>query len=54
MTPTSKQVGAQVRLGVMMISLALDVRIRKKERDYKGKGTNIIPGRDDDKFRFLN
>ncbi len=33
MTPTSKRVGARARLGVMMISLALDVRIRKKERD---------------------
>jgi hypothetical protein len=33
MTPTSKRVGARARLGVMMISLVLDVRIRKKERD---------------------
>jgi hypothetical protein len=33
MTPMSKRVGAQVRIGVMMISLALDVKIRKKERD---------------------
>jgi hypothetical protein len=33
MTPTSKRVRAPARIGVMMISLALDVRIRKKERD---------------------
>jgi hypothetical protein len=37
-----------------MISLALDIRLRKQKRDKKGKGTNIVPGRDDDKFRFLN
>jgi hypothetical protein len=37
MTPMSKRVGARVRIGVMMISLALDVRIRKKERTKKEK-----------------
>jgi hypothetical protein len=38
MTPTSKRVGARARLGVMMISLKLDIRIRKKgKRTKKGK-----------------
>jgi hypothetical protein len=33
MTPMSKRVGARAGIGVMMISLVLDIRIRKKERD---------------------
>jgi hypothetical protein len=54
MTPMSKKMGGQARLGVMMISLVLDVRLRKQKRNKKEKGTNTILGRDDDKLRFLN
>ena len=37
MTPTSRRVGERARLGVMMILLALDVRIRIKKGTKKEK-----------------